>query len=94
MVHIYGMAVMSRRTTFSLDEETIIRLKKLATLWHISQAEVVRKAIKKAESDLNTKTGEKLDQLRQYHKYNDMSIDSVDEYLHELVEYRSSWDRN
>ncbi len=94
MVHIYGMAVMSRRTTFSLDEETIIRLKKLATIWHTSQAEVVRKAIKKAESDMNDKTGEKLDRLRQYHKSNKMNIKIADTYLRDLAESRSSWGRD
>jgi len=94
MVHIYGMAVMSRRTTFSLDEETIIRLKKLATIWHTSQADVVRKAIEKAESELNAKTEEKLDRLRLYHKSKELSREIADEYLSEVAENRSSWGRN
>ena len=93
MVHTYGMAKMNRRTTFALDEETILRLKKLAAIWHVSQAEVVRKAIKKAESEFNTGNRDKLDLLRQYHKREEMKIEVVDTYLDEVAENRSSWGR-
>ncbi len=39
------MATMTHRTTFALDEGTARRIKSLAKLWNISQAEVVRRAI-------------------------------------------------
>jgi hypothetical protein len=45
MVFSYGMAKMNQRTTFSLDEITLKRIKSLATRWSVSQAEVVRRAI-------------------------------------------------
>lgn len=45
MVLSYGMAKMNQRTTFSLDEITLNRIKSLATRWSVSQAEVVRRAI-------------------------------------------------
>jgi predicted transcriptional regulator len=45
-----GMATMTHRTTFALDLETIRRLKRLATRWQVSQAEVVRRAVAQAES--------------------------------------------
>jgi hypothetical protein len=45
----YGMATMTHRATFALDAGTISRLKKLSTLWHTSQAEVVRRSLEMAE---------------------------------------------
>ena len=93
MVHTYGMAKMNRRTTFALDEETILRLKKLAAIWHVSQAEVVRKAIKKAESEFNTGNRDKLELLRQYHERKEIKIEVADTYLDEVAENRSSWGR-
>ncbi|MCK5153548.1 MAG: hypothetical protein KAQ93_04250 [Spirochaetales bacterium] len=87
------MAKMNRRTTFALDEETILRLRKLAAIWHVSQAEVVRKAIKKAESEFNTGNKDKLDLLRQYHEREEMKIEVADTYLDEVAENRSSWGR-
>jgi hypothetical protein len=40
---------MTHRTTFALDEVTAQRLKRLAAHWRVSQAEVVRRSLKKAE---------------------------------------------
>ena len=94
MHHTYGMATMNKRTTFALDEETIHRLRKLAAVWHVSQAEVVRKAIKKAESDFDTEREEKLDRLRMYHKNDRIKSKTADEYLDEVAENRSSWGRD
>lgn len=94
MVHYYGMAKMNRRTTFALDEETMLRLRKLSAIWHVSQAEVVRKAIKNAESEFNKETEKKLDLLRQYHKREGVKTGIADAYLDEVAENRSSWGRN
>ncbi len=91
MVHTYGMAKMIRRTTFALDELTVLRLKKLAAVWHVSQAEVVRKVIKKAESELAAEAEEKIGRLRQYHKRSNMKIEAVNTYLDEVEENRSDW---
>ncbi|MCK5675360.1 MAG: hypothetical protein KAH95_18400 [Spirochaetales bacterium] len=93
MVHAYGMVKMNRRTTFALDEETILRLKKLAAIWHVSQAEVVRKAIKRAEREFNTGNRDKLDLLRQFHERDEIKIEVADTYLDEVAENRSSWGR-
>lgn len=93
MVHNDGMVKMNRRTTFALDEITILRLKKLAAIWHVSQAEVVRKAIEKAESEFTAKNVNKLDQLLQYHDREDINKKNVDLYLDEVAENRSSWGR-
>jgi hypothetical protein len=40
-----GMATMTHRTTFALDEGTNQRIKSLAKLWNVSQAEAVRRAV-------------------------------------------------
>lgn len=40
---------MTHRTTFALDEATARRLKRLAAHWNVSQAEVVRRSVEKAE---------------------------------------------
>jgi hypothetical protein len=42
------MATMTHRTTFTLDEATMVRIKDLAALWKASQAEVVRRAVSTA----------------------------------------------
>jgi len=44
------MATMTHRTTFALDEATVVRIKNLAALWKVSQAEVVRRAVSTAQS--------------------------------------------
>ncbi len=40
---------MTHRTTFALDQDTRRRLKRLASAWDVSQAEVVRRAVAEAE---------------------------------------------
>lgn len=44
-----GVPSMTHRTTFALDEATAQRLKRLATRWNVSQAEVVRRSVDLAE---------------------------------------------
>ena len=44
-----GMQRMTYRTTFALDQTTSRRLKRLASTWQVSQAEVVRRAVAMAE---------------------------------------------
>lgn len=43
-------AAMTHRTTFALDRVTAKRLRRLAGLWKVSQAEVVRRAVAQAEA--------------------------------------------
>lgn len=44
------MALMTHRTTFTLDEQTITRIRRLAALWQVSQAEVIRRVVAKGEA--------------------------------------------
>ena len=48
LVHNAGMATMIYRCTFALDESTTARIRHLATLWDVSQAEVIRRAVANA----------------------------------------------
>ena len=45
-----GMAIMIHRSTFALDETTTKRIRSLAALWQVSQAEVIRRAVAHAEA--------------------------------------------
>lgn len=93
MVYNYGMNKMNTRATFALDDATIQRLKKLALLWHVSQAEVVRKAIKMAEYTTEQQKQEKLQYLYRYHKKNGLSAEIADAYLQAVKKDRSEWGR-
>lgn len=39
------MAIMTHRTTFALDDATVMRIRRLAAQWQVSQAEVIRRAV-------------------------------------------------
>ncbi len=49
MVQCDGMATMTIRTTFALDVSTESSIQRLAKLWNISKAEVVRRSVAAAE---------------------------------------------
>ena len=85
------MAKMNNRATFALDDETISRLKKLSLLWHVSQAEVVRKAVKIADRQIEEKRKEKLSNLYLYHEQNGLDPEAADAYLLEAAENRAEW---
>jgi hypothetical protein len=93
MLHTYGMAVMEHRTSFALDETTILRLRKLASLWHVSQAEVVRRAIEKAEAEAKAGTEAALGRLGSYHERGGLDKLRATEYLNEVAENRADWGR-
>ena len=91
MVWYDGMKKMAHRTTFALDRCTVGRLKHLAGLWHVSQAEVVRRAValadEKAESETNA-----ADVLRSLHRSGKLLVrEEAEAYLSELDEGRRSW---
>ncbi len=59
-----GMASMIHRTTFALDNATAQRLKRLAARWRVSQAEVVRRSLEKAEQQAEIEQPNPLEMLR------------------------------
>jgi len=82
---------MNRRTTFSLDSKTIDRIKQLAAHWHVSQAEVVRRAVERTEQDTLKADEYVLQSLREYREGGGIAREKADEYLQEIYEDRETW---
>lgn len=85
---------MTHRTTFALDEATVERLKRLARLWSVSQAEVVRRAIEEAERRGALANAAPLDRLRAYHEVGGLDGAKAEAYLDEVAESRAEWGRD
>jgi hypothetical protein len=92
MVCSDGMAGMTHRTTFTLDEATVRRLKRLASRWQVSQAEVVRRAVAQAEVQPDPLPGDPVTLLLQLYE-SDQEIDpkKIESYLAEVYADRKRW---
>jgi predicted transcriptional regulator len=86
-----GMAVMTHRTTFALDTETIRRLKRLAARWRVSQAEVVRRAVAEAEARPEAQSSDPVDMLRQMQESDPLDPKEAERYLAQVYEDRRRW---
>lgn len=87
-----GMATMTYRTTFALDEETSKRLKRLATRWNVSQAEVVRRSLEQADKrseELKPTPAEALRQL--FASGQGLDAEKGSAYIAEIYEDRKHW---
>jgi predicted transcriptional regulator len=89
MPHTYGMSIMAHRTSFALDEATIQRLKKLSEIWGVSQAEVVRRAIEKAEVIAEEGITSRIDRLRSYQDQGGIAAETAEAYLREVKTVRA-----
>jgi hypothetical protein len=76
-----GMAIMTHRTTFSLDAQAISRLKSLSRRWKVSQAEVIRRALEIA--DKMSFRDAPLKALRAFHLQGGLGAAKADDYLRE-----------
>ena len=84
-----GMPTMTHRTTFALDETTAHRLKRLASLWRVSQAEVVRRSLQQAEKLAESQTADAVAMLRRLHeKGGGLDRKTAETYLREVYEDR------
>lgn len=74
-----------------LDNESAARLKKLAESWHVSEAEVVRRSLERAEQDVPAKA-DPIAMLKALHEKGG-GIDPVaaEKYLAEVYEDRKKW---
>jgi predicted transcriptional regulator len=91
MVQSYGMATMTYRTTFALDNGTIGRLKHLAKTWHTSQAEAVRRAIALADEKTAAET-DKTALLRAIHTSGKfLAREKAEAYLTDTKANRKAW---
>lgn len=87
-----GMATMTHRTTFALDEQTAKRLQRLSRDWKVSQAEVVRRAVAAAETSSNTSGESAVEALRELHRSGGGLVrEEADRYLAEVREDRKRW---
>jgi hypothetical protein len=86
------MATMTHRTTFALDESTMVRIKNLAALWKVSQAEVVRRAVSFAQATVPASSPRILfeDFLQ---SGNGLDSKVAAQYLEEVREDRKMWRR-
>ena len=86
------MQTMTHRTTFALDRATAVRLKRLAALWHVSQAEVVRRSLEQAEKLVESQKPDPVAMLRRLHeKGGGLDRKKADAYLAEVHEDRKHW---
>ena len=89
---IDGMSTMIHRTTFTLDEATAQRLKHLAALWQVSQAEVVRRAVAQAEADSRQSRPDPVALLHDLHAQgHGLDPQKADAYLAEVRADRKKW---
>ncbi|TVR63585.1 MAG: ribbon-helix-helix protein, CopG family [Spirochaetaceae bacterium] len=85
------MASSKYRTSFWLDDDTVAGLKRLASRWGESQAEVVRRAIALADESAAEETGNVIRNLRRYHRLNRVTPERADSYLDEVAGNRAGW---
>lgn len=87
-----GMATMTHRTTFALDKTTAQRLKRLAARWRVSQAEVVRRSLEKAEQEAETQQPNPLEMLRDlFASGKGLDPAAAGAYIAEVYEDRKRW---
>ncbi len=86
-----GMKEMTHRTTFALDQGTARRLKRLATAWQVSQAEVVRRAVALAEESDHSEP-DPAAMLRALHQSGKGLVrEQAEQYLTEVSADRKNW---
>jgi predicted transcriptional regulator len=86
------MQTMTHRRTFALDGTTASRLKRLASLWHVSQAEVVRRSLEQAEKLTESQKPDPVALLRRLHeKGGGLEREKAESYLAEVRHNRKHW---
>jgi hypothetical protein len=85
------MATMTHRTSFALDEGTAQRIKRLATRWNVSQAEVVRRSVERADEAGQSPKPDPLELLKAYHAKGGLDKLRADQWLEEIHQARKSW---
>jgi len=86
------MATMTHRTTFALDEPTARRLRRLATRWNVSQAEVVRRSLEQAEKLDEERPSDAVARLQRLQEHGlGLDGEAARRYLREVREDREHW---
>lgn len=87
----YRMATMTHRTSFALDVGTAHRIKRLANRWKVSQAEVVRRSVERAEEACEGARPDPLALLKAYHAKGGIDQARADQWIREIDEDRKRW---
>jgi hypothetical protein len=83
---------MTHRTTFALDEATAQRLKRLAAHWEVSQAEVVRRSVERAEMAATPEQPDPAAMLRAlFATGGGLEAEKAASYIAEVYEDRKHW---
>jgi hypothetical protein len=85
------MATMTHRTSFALDEITARRIKRLATRWNVSHAEVVRRSVARAEESDQSSQPNPIELLKAYHAKGGLDKARAEQWIEEIEEDRKSW---
>lgn len=86
------MAIMTHRTTFALDEGTAKRLRRLSAKWKVSQAEVVRRSLERAEEADSKAKQDPVAMLGQLHEEGaGLAAEDAASYAASVREDRKSW---
>ncbi len=86
------MPTMTHRTTFALDGTTANRLRRLSSLWQVSQAEVVRRSLEQAEKQAEVHKPDPVAMLRRLHESGGgLECAKAEAYLAEVYEDRKHW---
>ena len=89
---LYGMAIMTHRTTFALDEQSIQRLKHLSSRWQVSQAEVIRRSLEQAEQCARQTSKDPVSLLEQLHANGaGLLAEDAARYISEVQADRKQW---
>ena len=87
------MSIAKKRTSFALDEETLTLVQSLAAQWQVSQAEVVRRAVRVAADRDHADTEGILARLAAYRSAGRLTAEQADAYLGTVAEGRAAWER-
>lgn len=81
---------MTERTTLTFDKETRQLLQTLAARWQVSQAEVVRRAVARAE-EAERLASDPVADLLAFHAQGGLDAELLSGYLEQLNEDRAHW---
>ncbi|MEI6073454.1 MAG: hypothetical protein WCS31_16835 [Verrucomicrobiae bacterium] len=83
---------MMHRTSFALDEPTARRLRGLSSRWNVSQAEVVRRSVERAELADKKENADPASKLRAlFAAGRGLDARKASAYIAEVYEDRKQW---
>lgn len=83
------MAIMTVRSTYSLDVETMKLIESLARRWDVSKSEVLRRAVRMAHEQ--SATSERLGAFRRLQASMNLTTAQADEWVAEIRAERDAW---